>query len=146
MEAPTLKRRPTATRQPGLFDSLASLLGSFSGYLSARLELLGLESRAAARNYLRVLILAFVALLALALGYIFVVLGLVFLVHAWTGWSWPALTAAFGGAHLLVVVFCALNIKSRVTIPAFTETLAELRKDRTWLQSEIPPPEAGRPK
>lgn len=133
-------------RQPGLFDSLASLLGSFSGYLGARLELLGLESRAAARNYLRVLILAFVAVLALALGYIFVVLGLVFILHAWTGWSWPALTAAFGGAHLLVVVFCALSIKSRVTVPAFTETLSELRKDRTWLQSEIPPPEAGRPK
>ena len=146
MEASTLKRRPTAARPPGLFDSLASLLGSFSGYVGARLELLGLESRAASRNYLRVLILAVVAVLALALGYIFVVLGLVFLVHGWTGWSWPVLTAAFGGAHLLVVVFCALNIKSRVAVPAFTESLAELRKDRTWLQSEIPSTEASRPK
>lgn len=141
-----MKRRPTAARPPGLFDSLASLLGSFSGYVGARLELLGLESRAASRNYLRVLILAVVAVLALALGYIFVVLGLVFLVHGWTGWSWPVLTAAFGGAHLLVVVFCALNIKSRVAVPAFTESLAELRKDRTWLQSEIPSTEASRPK
>lgn len=146
MEAPNPKSRPTAVRQPGLFDSLASLLGSFSGYLQARLELLGLESRAAARNYLRVLILAFVAVLALALGYIFVVLGLVFLIQAWTGWSWPALTAAFGGAHLLIVVLCALSIKGRVSVPAFTETLSELRKDRTWLNREIPPADPGRPK
>lgn len=141
-----MKRRPATARPPGLFDSLASLLGSFSGYVGARLELLGLESRAASRNYLRVLILAVVAVLALVLGYILVVLGLVFLLHAWTGWSWPVLTAAFGGAHLLVVVFCALSIKSRVAVPAFTESLAELRKDRTWLQSEIPSTETSRPK
>ena len=146
MEASSPKIRPTAARQPGLFDSLASLLGSFSGYVGARLELLGIESRAAARNYLRVLILGVVAVLALALGYIFVVLGLVFLVHGWTGWSWPALTAAFGGAHLLIVVVCALSIKTRVSVPAFTETIAELRKDRTWLKSETPPMEPGRPK
>lgn len=138
MDAPNPKSRPQKARPPGLFDSLGSLIASFTGYLQARLELLGLESRAAARNYLRVLILAFVAVLALALGYIFVVLGLVFLVHGWTGWSWPALTAAFGGAHLLVVVICGLNIKSRVSVPAFTESLSELRKDHTWLNNELP--------
>ena len=146
MEPTNPKIRPTAARQPGLFDSLASLLGSFSGYVGARLELLGIESRAAARNYLRVLILGVVAVLALALGYIFVVLSLVFLVHEWTGWSWPVLTAAFGGTHLLIVVVCALSIKTRVSVPAFSETISELRKDRTWLKSENPPMEPGRPK
>lgn len=147
MEAPNPKSRPTSGRQPGLFDSLVSLVGSFSGYAQARFELLGLESRAAARNYLQVLILAFVAVLALALGYIFVVLGMVFLIQTWTGWSWPALTAAFGGAHLLIVVICGLTIKGRVGVPAFTETLSELRKDRTWLNSELPPTEPNsRPK
>jgi uncharacterized membrane protein YqjE len=138
------KGRPATAAPPGLFDSLSTLLASFAGYMQARLELLGLESRAAARNYLRVLALAFVAILALALGYIFAVLGLVFLVHGWTRWSWPALTAAFGGAHLVVVVICALLIKNRVSAPAFTETIAELRKDRVWLDQEIPRP--GSPK
>ena len=131
---------PPATAAPGLFDSLSSLLSSFAGYVQARLELLGLESRAAARNYLWVLALAFVAVLALALGYIFVVLGLIFLVHGWTGWSWPALAALFGGAHLLVVFICAIMIKNRVNLPVFTETMAEMRKDRTWLDQEIPRP------
>ncbi len=145
MEAPNPKSRPVPAREPGLFDSLASLLGSFSGYMQARLELLGLESRAAARNYLRVLILAVVAVLALVLGYILVVLGLVFLIQAWTGWSWPALTAVFGGAHLLIVVLCALSIKARVSVPAFTETLSELRKDHAWLNRETPPADPGRP-
>ena len=138
MEPAKPKGRPATPPPPGLFDSLSSLLASFVGYVQARLELLGLESRAAARNYLRVLVLAFVAVLALALGYIFVVLGLVFLVQKWTGWSWPALTAAFGGAHLLLVLICGLRIKSRISVPAFTETVAELRKDRAWLDSEIP--------
>ena len=140
MEPSNPKGRPATATPPGLFDSLASLLASFAGYVQARLELLGLESRAAARNYLRVLALAFVAVLALALGYIFVVLGLIFLVHGWTGWSWPGLAAVFGGAHLLIVLICALMIKSRVGIPAFTESIAELRKDRTWLDNEIPRP------
>ena len=141
MEATKPKIRPANGRPAGLFDSLGSLVASFTGYLQARLELLGLESRAAARNYLRVLILAFVAVLALAIGYILVVLGLVFLVHGWTGWSWPALTTVFGGAHLLFVAVCALIIKRRVGIPAFTESLSELRKDRTWLNGELPPAE-----
>ena len=140
MDPSNPKGRPATAAPPGLFDSLSSLLASFAGYVQARLELLGLESRAAAHNYLRVLALAFVAVLALALGYIFVVLGLVFLVHGWTGWSWPAVTAIFGAAHLIVVVICALIIKNRVSRPVFTETLAELRKDRTWLENEIPRP------
>ncbi len=140
MDPSNPKGRPATAAPPGLFDSLSSLLASFVGYVQARLELLGLESRAAAHNYLRVLALAFVAVLALALGYIFVVLGLVFLVHGWTGWSWPAVTAIFGAAHLLVVVICAGMIKNRVSRPAFTETMAELRKDRTWLDNEIPRP------
>ena len=144
MEPSNPKGRPATAAPPGLFDSLSSLLASFAGYVQARLELLGLESRAAAHNYLRVLALAFVAVLALALGYIFVVLGLIFLVHGWTGWSWPALAAVFGGAHLLIVVICALMIKSRVSVPAFTETIAELRKDRTWLDHEIPRPRADK--
>ena len=140
MDPSNPKGRPATATPPGLFDSLSSLLASFAGYVQARLELLGLESRAAAHNYLRILALAFVAVLALALGYIFVVLGLVFLVHRWTGWSWPAITAIFGAAHLLVVAICAGMIKSRVSRPAFTETMAELRKDRTWLENEIPRP------
>lgn len=144
MEPSNPKGRPATAAAPGLFDSLSSLLASFVGYVQARLELLGLESRAAAHNYLRVLLLAFVAVLALALGYIFVVLGLVFLVHGWTGWSWPALTAAFGGAHLFIVAICVVMIKTRVSRPAFTETISELRKDRTWLDQEIPRP--GSPK
>ena len=144
MESSNPKRKAATPAPPGLFDSLTSILASFTGYVQARLELLGLESRAAARNYLRVLALAFVAVLALALGYIFVVLGLVFLVHGWTGWSWPAITAAFGGAHLIVVIVCGLMIKDRMTTPAFTETIAEMRKDRAWLDQEIPRP--GSPK
>ena len=140
MESSNPKRKATTPAPPGLFDSLTSILASFTGYVQARLELFGLESRAAARNYLRVLALVFVAVLALALGYIFVVLGLVFLVHGWTGWSWPAITAAFGGAHLVVVIVCGLMIKDRMTTPTFTETIAEMRKDRAWLDQEIPRP------
>ena len=66
----------------------SSVIEEIARHFRRIIELLGLESRAAAHNYLRVLALAFVAVLALALGYIFVVLGLVFLMHGWTGWSW----------------------------------------------------------
>jgi len=34
----------------------------------------------------------------------------------------------------------AVSTAGRVSLPAFTETISELRKDRTWLDQEIPKP------
>ncbi len=136
MDAPT-RRVPATAAPPGLVESVRLLAGSLVGSLSARLELLGLESREAAANYLRVLVLAVVALIGLVFGYFFLVLGLAFLVQAGTGWSWVTVTAAFGAAHLAVAVFCAFSIKTRLATPAFTESLAELRKDRDWLNRDL---------
>ncbi len=130
--------------QPGLLHSIRLLIGSFVGYSSARLELLGLESREAAANYVRALLLAVIALLGIVFGYLFLVLSLAFLVQAWTGWNWVSVTTVFGITHLLGTVVCALGIKRRVSQPALTETLAEFRKDQDWLSRELPAPTSPR--
>lgn len=131
-------RPAPAGSPPGLFDSLRHLLGAFVGYISARIELAGLESGEAFSRYGRALVFLVVALVGLIFGYFFFVLGLAFLVQAFTGWSWIVITTAFGAAHFLLAFLCALGIRAAVLRPAFPETLAELRKDRDWLTRELP--------
>lgn len=131
--------RPSAAGSPpGLFDSLRHLLAALAGYVSARLELAGLESREAVGRYGRAVVLLVLALVGLIFGYFFFILGLAFLVQSFTGWNWVVITTAFGAGHFLLALFCGLGIYQAVSRPAFPETLAELRKDRDWLSRELP--------
>lgn len=123
---------------PGLVDSFRYLLGAVVGYIAARLELAGIESREAASGYLRAVILLVVALFGIVFGYFFLVLGLAFLVQSWTELSWVVITTAFGAGHFLLALVCGLGIRASLSRPAFSETLAELKKDRDWLTRELP--------
>ena len=119
------------------------MLGGLAQYFSARAELVGLEGREAASNYLRLLVFLVIGLAAMVAMMIFLIITLVILVQWWTQWSWPAVTGSFAGAGLLVAVISTLAVKRRVSQPVFIETLAELRKDRAWLSrvfSTAPPP------
>lgn len=130
--------RPVPPGPPGLLDSFRHLLGALVGYISARLELAGLEGREAMATFGRALVLLILALIGLIFGYFFLVLGLAFLVQIFTGWNWVVITTAFGAGHFLLALLCALGIRSAVSAGAFHETLAELRKDRDWLSRELP--------
>ena len=123
---------PTSTVSAG--ESLREWLASVLKILELKLRLLGFEGREAGVHLLilAVLIAGTVALFVGSL--IFLAIFLLFLIIKITGWEW-------GWAALLVTVVLlvlsgvtAVLLRTRITKPLFTLTLAELRKDREWLR------------
>jgi uncharacterized membrane protein YqjE len=123
---------------PGLFGHASAWLAALLGYLRARLELAGLESREAAIHGAVLLGLVVGALVLLVFGYFFFCFALVFLI-AWlcdddSAWIWVTFGMAllhFGGAVAL-----GLWAKAKLKKPIFPATLDELRKDQQWLTSK----------
>lgn len=123
---------------PGLLSHASAWLAALLGYLRARLELAGLESREAAIHGAVLLGLVVGALVLLVFGYFFFCFALVFFV-AWlcdddNAWIWVTFGMAllhFGGAVAL-----GLWAKAKLKKPIFTATLDELRKDQQWLTSK----------
>lgn len=126
-----------AGESAGLFSHLSALAAAKLAYLRARLELAGLEGREAAVHYGIILGMVTAAALVLALGYLFFIIALVFLVallcDGGNAWIWVLLGAAFlhiGGAAALLLI-----AKKKLATPTFTATLDELRKDQEWLKA-----------
>jgi uncharacterized membrane protein YqjE len=119
----------------GLLENLLALVSALAGFFESRFALVARESKAAA---VQVLILAgclIFALLFSAVGYVFLVTGVIVgLAHlAGISWPWIALTAA--AVHFLIALVLLLVARSRMTKPLFRTTLAELKKDREWLKN-----------
>jgi uncharacterized membrane protein YqjE len=75
------------------------------------------------------------ALLLCALGYVFLITGVVVgLAHLLgISWAWIALAAA--AVHFILAMVLLLVARSRITKPVFRATLTELKKDREWLKN-----------
>jgi uncharacterized membrane protein YqjE len=119
----------------GLLENLLALVSALADFFESRFALVARESKAAA---VQVLILAgclIFALLFSAVGYVFLVTGVIVgLAHlAGISWPWIALTAA--AVHFLIALVLLLVARSRMTKPLFRTTLAELKKDREWLKN-----------
>jgi uncharacterized membrane protein YqjE len=103
-------------------------------FFELKLQLLGFEGREAGVHLLilAVLIASTLALMVMAL--IFLAVFLLFIIVKITGWEWG--WAALLAAVILMVLssVTAFLIRTRITKPLFTLTLAELRKDREWLR------------
>ncbi len=119
----------------GFVDHLRTLASSLIAYLSARAQLAGIESREAAAHYLKILLLLGVALLGLVFGYIFLCLSVVFILHLLLNiqWVWILLGAAL--LHLAVAAVAILIAKAKFPKAVFTATIAEFKKDQTWLNT-----------
>lgn len=115
-------------------EALREWLASVLKFFELKLQLLGFEGREAGVHLLilAVLIASTLALLVMAL--IFLAVFLLFIIVKITGWEWG--WAALLAAVVLMVLsgVTAFMIRTRVTKPLFTLTLAELRKDREWLR------------
>jgi len=126
-----------AVESPGLFAHLAGLLAAKLAYLRARFQLAGLEAREAGVHYAVILGLAIVALVAVVFGYLFFVIAAVFLVAALCGggnaWIWVMFGAAL--LHLLGAGALLFVAKLRLSVPMFTASLDELKKDQKWLKT-----------
>lgn len=118
----------------GFFTHVGETFSASAQYLRARMRLMGVESREALGHYLWIVIYLVAALVMLAFTYVFFVVSAVFLIQHLTDvhWGWVLLAAA--GAHLVVVIVCALVAKAKFAQPMFQTTLAELKKDQKWLR------------
>ena len=124
-----------SSSSPGLFAHGASSLAATLRYAKARLALAGIEAREAGAHYGLAAAMIAGALFIAVLGYVFLVITLVF-----------ALAAAFDSAHAWLWVMAAAALlhlagaaalvwlaSRRLGQGAFPETLAEFQKDQQWL-------------
>jgi len=119
----------------GLLENLLALLTALAEFFESRFALVAQESKAAA---VQVLILAgclIFALLLCALGYVFLVTGVVVGLAHLAGVSWPWMALAAAAAHFIIALVLLLIARSRITKPLFRTTLGELKKDREWLKN-----------
>src|SRR5256886_1357388 len=127
------------TRNPaghaGLLENLLALLTALAEFFESRFALVAQESKAAA---VQVLILAgclIFALLLCALGYVFLVTGVVVGLAHLAGVSWPWIALAAAAVHFIFALILVLVARNRITKPLFRTTLADLKKDREWLKN-----------
>src|ERR1044072_8021279 len=132
MISESLRSRNPAGRA-GLLENLLALLTALADFFESRFALVAEESKAAA---LQLLILAgclIFALLLCAIGYIFLITGVVAGLAHLVGISWPWIALAAAALHFIIALVLVLIARSRITKPFFRATLDELKKDREWL-------------
>ena len=121
----------------GIFSHFPLLLSAKIAYLRARFQLAGMEGKEAAVHYAIIVALAIGALIVAVFGYLFLVIGAVFLLAWMIGgenvWIWVMLGAA--GLHLVGALALALIAKSMLARPMFAATLGEFKKDQEWLKT-----------
>jgi uncharacterized membrane protein YqjE len=123
-----------ATRDDGFFAQLRSFLASLSGYLHARLALLGIESKEAVVHYIKMAACLAAACFALIFGYIFLVAGAVMLVAFYAGWPLRWVVVGASAVHFLLALVAVIMARVLFSVPQFEATLAEFQKDRQWLK------------
>ena len=122
----------------GLLDHLRLLAASVAAYVSARLQLAGIEAREASWHYLKIALLLGAALIGLGFGYIFLCLAAVFILHHLLNvdWAWILLGAAL--LHFILAAAAILVAKAKFPKEMFAATIAEFKKDQSWLNTPGP--------
>ncbi len=124
---------PGAGRTGGLLDHLRELLASSLDYLQARLALAGIEAKEALLHFAIIVALLAAAAAVCIFGYLFLCIAATVLIARWVGISQGWVILALAALHFVVGAGCALVAVLRLKTSVFTETLAELKKDRQWL-------------
>ena len=134
-----MARATARSRNPaghgGLIDNAVGFVSAVFAYIETRAALLAVESRAMLLQLVAVLAFGVGALVAILLGYIFVLAGLIAGIANRTGisWTWVALCA--GLLHIMLAIVCLLLAKSKLRGRLYPETRAELKRDQQWLKS-----------
>ncbi len=112
------------------------------GYVRARLELAGLESKQALEQLGGVLLLAALALTMTLAGYLLLCLALVFGLASFSHsqHAWILIALAVGALHLGAAWLILRWALQWLREPMFPATLEEFRKDETWLKSTAAKP------
>ena len=125
----------THPTRPGTFAHFTGILSSSIKYLKAHAELFAIEAKEAGINYGIAAGLAVGGLVAVLLGYIMLVITIVFAVALLFGGgnAWIAVLGAAALLHIGGAVLLVLMAKKRTKETAFPETREELKKDQSWL-------------
>jgi uncharacterized membrane protein YqjE len=119
----------------GLLQNLFALASALAEFFESRFALLAEESKAAALQVLILVGCLIFAVLLCAIGYIFLITGVVAGLAHLVGISWPWIALAAAALHFIIALVLVLIARSRMTKPFFRATLAELKKDREWLKN-----------
>jgi uncharacterized membrane protein YqjE len=119
----------------GLLQNLFALVNALAEFFESRFALLAEESKAAAVQLLILAGCIVFALLLCALGYVFLITGIVVGLAHLIGISWPWIALAAAALHFIIALVLLLIAWNRITKPFFRVSLAELRKDREWLRN-----------
>ena len=119
----------------GLLENLLAVLTALADFFESRFALVAQESKAAAVHVLLLAGCLIFALLLCALGYIFLITGVVVGLAHLAGISWPWIALAAAAVHFIIALLLILVAHSRITKPVFPNTRAELKKDREWLKN-----------
>jgi uncharacterized membrane protein YqjE len=130
----TLRSREPAGHG-GLIRALLALANDFGALAESRFALFVRESKSALVQIIGLAACLVGALLFVGLGYIFLVVSVIFAVAhlVQTSWIWIALIAA--GAHFLLAVAAVLFAWLKMFKTPFPELGEELKKDREWLKN-----------
>ena len=118
----------------GLLENLLALLNALVEFFESRFALVAEESKAAAVQLLILVGCLIFALLLCALGYVFLITGVVVGLAHLAGISWPWIAVAAAAVHFIIALALLVVARSRITKPLFRTTRAELKKDRQWLK------------
>ena len=127
-----------STTPRGLMAEILSLIGSSGRYVQAILALAGEESREALALYTRLLVMLAAALFFAALGYILLVIAVVFLAAHFLGLSWLWIFSALTILHGLAAYLCARYVRDYSRSPILTMTRREIASDLEALQKNAP--------
>jgi len=119
----------------GLLENLLAVVSALAELFESRFALLAQESKVAAVQLLILVGCLIFALLLCALGYVFLITGVVVGLAHLVGVSWPWIALAAAAVHFVFALVLLLVARSRITKPLFHATLAELKKDREWLKN-----------
>jgi uncharacterized membrane protein YqjE len=119
----------------GLLENLLALVSALADFFESRFALLAEESKAAAVQVLILVGCLIFALLLSALGYVFLITGVIAGLAHLAGIPWPWIALAAAAVHFIIALVLLLVARSRITKPLFRTTLAELKKDREWLKN-----------
>jgi len=119
----------------GLFGSLLALVAGLADFFESRFGLFATESKAALAQLLTLIVCLVGALMFLAIGYVFLIVGAVMWIARLAGLPWWWITLAAAVLHFILALVFLLIARSRTGKPLFPATTAELEKDRQWLKS-----------
>src|SRR6266478_3837607 len=119
----------------GLLENLLALASALAEFFESRFALFAQESKTAAVHLLILAGCLIFALLLCAMGYVFLITGVVVGLAHLLGLSWAWIALAAATVHFIIALILLLVARSRITKPLFRTTLAELKKNGEWLKN-----------